>query len=215
MIKISDIVKDSLKKDINALISFQKGILNLSAFAGTIKKSVEEKLYKPVKLNTIVAALRRVELEEILEDPLSRLVPEVIVDEVTIKSGLAEVTLPISSILLNIIGKYKVENLNSREYFAITMGTREITIIASQKFVEDLENKIIQDNMKVIKNLAAVTVGLSEDYIREPNIIYTLVARLAARQINLMEIVSTYTELSFIVAEKDSRMVVDVLKENK
>ena len=64
-------------------------------------------------------------------------------------------------------------------------------------------------------NLSAITVRFIEkDYIEVPNMIYTLVSALAVKHINLIEIVSTFTEISFIVSQQDIKRVVDIFKEN-
>ena len=55
---------------------------------------------------------------------------------------------------------------------------------------------------------------VEEEYIEVPNMIYALVAALASKRINLIEIVSTFTEISFIVRQKDMSKTVDILKEH-
>ena len=44
--------------------------------------------------------------------------------------------------------------------------------------------------------------------------IYTLVASIATKRINLIEIVSTFTEISFIVRQTDMRATIDILNAN-
>jgi hypothetical protein len=131
----------------------------------------------------------------------------------SIKSPLCELTYDrlneVSRSLAKLGSKYA-----GNGFFTVTQGIGEVTVIAAQK-----DKQLIQESISIkpkgqYDNLGAVTVRFVEqDYIEVPNMIYTLVSALATKRINLIELVSTYTEISFIVRQNDLNSVVDTFRE--
>lgn len=85
-----------------------------------------------------------------------------------------------------------------------TIGTKEVDIPCSS----NLENKVLKHfkmKPKIINhNLAAVGVSLSDRRVfGTPNVFFSLLSVTARARINIEELVSTPTELIFIVAERD------------
>lgn len=64
------------------------------------------------------------------------------------------------------------------------------------------------------KNLVALTIIFTaDDFLHTPGVIFNAVRKLAWDNINIYEIVSTMTELTFILSKKDSMKAYDVLQE--
>ena len=64
------------------------------------------------------------------------------------------------------------------------------------------------------QGLVALTIVFtSDDFLHTPGIIFNAVRKLAWDNINIYEIVSTMTELTFILNKKDSMKAYDVLQE--
>ncbi|MDP2586682.1 MAG: hypothetical protein Q8P32_02830, partial [Candidatus Komeilibacteria bacterium] len=47
------------------------------------------------------------------------------------------------------------------------------------------------------------TVKFPEEFINLPNMLFAIEKRLAVKKINIIELVSTYTELTFVIDKKD------------
>jgi hypothetical protein len=102
---------------------------------------------------------------------------------------------------------YATRKIESSEYFTVTQGTNEISIICSEKTREQIE-KIFKIKPKVYAGgLVALSVRFSEEYISQPNVIFSLLRRIAIRRIVIAELVSTYTELTFIIKQEDVEKV--------
>jgi hypothetical protein len=63
----------------------------------------------------------------------------------------------------------------------------------------------------VLENLASLTLRFPSRYLHTPNTTFALLRPLALNRINIVEVVSTYTELTVIVAEKDLQAAFAVL----
>lgn len=53
----------------------------------------------------------------------------------------------------------------------------------------------------VFRNLVGMTMKFNEQYLPQPNVLYSLLSKLAHQRINLYEMVSTYTELTVFIDE--------------
>ena len=53
----------------------------------------------------------------------------------------------------------------------------------------------------------------SKDFLNTPGVIFTAIRKIAWEQINIYEIISTMTELTFILGKKDSMKAYNALQE--
>lgn len=211
MIRISQIVEEILNGDEIALEALRAGILNLSAYAESIRPRIEKRLYKDIRRGSIVTALSRLSEKVSLVSPLKA---PVRIEDMSIKSPLSEVTYEKTAVVSKQIAALGTKYAGVG-FFTSTQGIGEVTLIVSQELKPAVLEIVGSKPKGTYDHLAAITVRFAEkDYIEVPNMIYTLVATLAGRRINLIEIVSTFTEISFIVRQKDMKETIEVLKDN-
>ena len=100
---------------------------------------------------------------------------------------------------------YKLVDYEKNETLNIIQGNYEITIVISQKYLEQL--KEILENEKILNietNLVSLTIGLSNEFLYTPGILSVATRKLAWENVNIFENISTLTELIFIISEKDA-----------
>jgi len=61
-------------------------------------------------------------------------------------------------------------------------------------------------------DLVALSLVFTGDFLQTPGIVYEAVRHLAWEQINVIEIVSTMNELTFVIKREDSMKAFDVLQ---
>lgn len=177
------------------------GVLNQSAYAELILPEVERLTWKDVQKNSVVVSLSRVARELEDADPLK---PSVVIQELSIKAPLADLTFERSEHNL-----LKVHQLPSKlqfgpnQFLTITQGINEITVIVSQDRAEEVLAHINAPTRSIFRDLVGITIKFDSQYLDQPNVIYALLAKLAYQRINLLEIVSTYTELTVLIEEHD------------
>lgn len=208
MIRVSEAVEHILLEDGFVIEAMQRGILNISAYAKEIHKAVEEKTMKPVQLGTIVVALSRFANTINQQHEFN---PKVAIDSFSVTSSLSEVSYEKTEQSSTKASTLSNALANSGDFFTITEGLHEITIICSDNMRETVISHFNTEPKVVINDLVAISVRFSTDYIEVPNTIYSLVGALAARHINLMEIVSTYTELTFVVYKNEMEQTIQAL----
>jgi aspartokinase len=201
MHKISDTVYSILFNSETAFESYRMGFLNLRAYARDIQKEVEEITKKPVKIGTIVVALSRFSDSIKKTTPIK---PPIIFDEISIKAPLSDITFENTKINLELARSFlkKLENAED-QFFTMTQGVTEITFLISNELSPKLLKHFSAKPKVISSNLAGINVRFSEKYLNLPNVIYAILAKLAIKKINLVEIVSTYTELTMIFNQED------------
>ncbi|MBI2616719.1 hypothetical protein HYW55_01135 [Candidatus Gottesmanbacteria bacterium] len=207
MLKVSDIISDILQHDEIAFVAFDRGLLNYSQYAKSIRSIVEEKTKKKVELGTIVVALSRLR-EKLQKFPVFR--PKVRILEYSIKSPLFEMTFEKTSESIDTVSWF-LQEYGRKGLFSETSGVGEITLLCDDAFRKRAEEHMKIKPTVILENLASVTVRFSDEYLEVPNTIYTLVSALAVYHINVIEIVSTFTELSFIVRKGDIEKTIHAL----
>ena len=202
MLKVSDAVRERLLNSESALTSLAEGILNLSAYAKQIQTDIEKATMKPVKLGTIVAALARLSRDL---DSLPLLCPPVSLLDIAVKSGLCEIAFEQSEVnreCLRLL--YGSKHFAASDFFTATHGIGELSIVANEKNKARILEIFRPQKPKLIsEKLCALTVRFSEHYIDTPGQTFWLVRKIAIERLNIVEIISTFTELTFLLHERD------------
>lgn len=200
MISVAEVVQQILRNDPIAFEAMRTGLLNLSAFAEQIHDQVEDKTFKLVKKTTIVTALARLAPQVQTE---SALIPKIKLNDVIIKSPLSDLTFEKNENTIDKLRTLRKTLEQGRDFLTITQGSTEITMIVPQDRRDEILKHFEIEPKAVINDLVCVSVSFSEKYIPTPNVIYSLIRALAVKKINVLEIVSTYTELSVVIAQPE------------
>jgi aspartokinase len=201
MIKIQPIVRNIVLSEIEALFALTNGYMNMSSYAHRIRPLVQERAKKQVTITSLVVSLSRLRKEFKKEKPL---IHNVVIKNINTKLPLSEIVYE-NSMKFNeqLESLHKNISVSQEDFFTTTIGNREIDIICSS----NLENKILKHfkmKPKIINHdLAAIGVSYGPEVFGTPNVFFSLLSVTARARINIEELVSTPTELIFIVAEKD------------
>ena len=209
MISITRAVEDVLREDGFAREGLQRGVLNLSAYAKQILPRIEALTMKPVQIGSVIVALARVAKELEAAEPFA---PYIHLSNLSVTSHLCEITYTKKDSIIKIIRSLDTTIFSSDDFFTLTEGLHEITIICTTSKKDAVLAQIPEAPKAQILDLVSVSVRFSDTYLSVPNTIYSLVSILATRHINILEIVSTYTELSFIINKNEMQQTVQALQ---
>ena len=211
MIKIQDVVKDVILGEPEAYLSLTEGYMNMSSYAYRIKPSVEAQTKKEVTIASLVVTLSRLKKEFKKEKPL---IQDITITNITTKLPLSEIVYEnTDASIKKLESLYKNISVSREDFFTSTIGTTELTIVCSSKAAESITKYFAVKPKFVAHNLSSIGISFSQKQFTEPNTIFSLVAVLAKARINIIEIVSTYTELLFILNEKDFSVAVLLFSE--
>ena len=199
---VAAVVREIIDESEIALSALQSGVLNLSAYAKKIQGDVSKRAGKNVTTGSIVVALSRYEYDAKKKTPLT---PDVLVESISTRSNLTEVTFArTQSIRARLKDVHENQNLLEADILTVTSGVREVSLTVPTTLEKEVL-EIFSDNEPtlILHDLACLTIRFPARYLHTPNTIFTLLRPLALNRINIVEVVSTYTELSVVVAEQD------------
>ena len=199
---IAAVVREIVDESEVILTALSSGVLNLSAYAKQIKSEVGRRAKKEVPGGTIVVALCRYEFDAKKRAPLC---PKVKIESISTRSALAEVTFAKSATNKGRLrALHENEKLSDADMLTVTSGIREISLIIPAALKPEVIKVFKGDKPTMVQdNLASLTLRFPSRYLHTPNTTFALIRPLALHRINIVEVVSTYTELTVVVAEKD------------
>ena len=201
MIKIQPIVRNIVLKEIEACFALTNGYMNMSGYAQRIRPAVEALTKKQVTINSLVVSLSRLKKEFKKEKPL---IQDVAITNITTKLPLSEIIYEnTNAIIVKLESLHKKISIAREDFFTTTVSTTELNIVCSSSITSKVLSHFNAQPKFIINNLAAIGVSFDPKHFNIPNTIFSLISIIARARINMAEIVSTYTELIFIVSEED------------
>ncbi len=211
MVSIARICEKKIEQKPFLQEALSNGIINYGALADMILPEIEKEFGKKVKHAAVMMAIRRLQ-EKLEKMPISQ--PKFTSDcDLTIKSDLFEITIVRHPQTYKLINKmYDFVDPRSGDYLTITTGTQEITIISHKKYKQKIRSLLNKDDILItIDDLAAITLKLPKTAPEIPGIFYLITRGLTWENINIVEIVSTYTEDTLILKNKDISRAYEIL----
>lgn len=207
MITIKEVVVEILSEDETALQTLARGIMNYSSYARQILKDVEKMALKPIQEKSVVVTLTRLQKELAISASIQSSVKII---SLVVHSDLEEVTYPkLQSNLQTIKSLGEIVPANLETFFTAIQGMTEITVIAESQIVQSIK-ELFSDQVPsyFIKGLTGVTAKFSVSYLNVPNVLHNIGKKLASKNINVVEVVSTTTEITYIIEKKDTELAV-------
>lgn len=118
------------------------------------------------------------------------------------------------NLLAKIKNLYTIVDFEKGDTLNIIVGNNEITIIINEKHMKKVTDFLKEEKtINKESDLVALAISFtSKDFFDTPGVIFTAVRKLAWENVNIYEIVSTMTELTFILSKKDSMKAYNVLQ---
>ena len=209
---VAHIVKSIIAKKPFIQEALSRGILNNAALAEELTPIIEKELGKKVKFSAVNMAIRR--LGEKLEKTFVIRPKFNKKSDLTIKSDLVAITLYKNDKTENNIKNiYNIISLKEGDLLTITQGLQEIMVLTNRKHRKEMLKLFPKSSVKkVIKSLSSVTIKIPIESIRTIGLFYSVTRALTWDNINIVDIVSTLTEMTFIVDENDTARTFEILK---
>ncbi len=188
------------------------GILSFSNYAALISDEVERSMGKSAKSSAIVMALRR--YGEDLRRTNSIRDTSNVDYQIVMKTNIFDINLVRRDSFIGKLGSlYDQISTEKGDFLNITLGSHEISLAVSEKY-RPLITELTKDEEILNKedDLVALSLVFTGDFLQTPGIVYEAVRHLAWQQINVIEIVSTMNELTFVISREDSMRAFDVLQ---
>ena len=212
MVTISHVVKKIVSEQPMIREPLAQGIVNYAALAEQLKPQIERELGEKVKEAAVIMAVRR-HAEELTEKS-GKKISTLLNSEIMLKNNMVDISIAKTPELFRELEKLHKAIGYERGVLNIIQGHAEVSLITNEKSFSKVMNVIQKDKIiTVTHKLAALSLGISKEYLHTPGILAELTRTLAWHNINIFEIISTNTELTFILNERDGVRAYTVLSE--
>lgn len=189
-----------------------RNILSYSNYADLILPDVKKQLEKPVSKSAVVMALRRY-ADELRDTSISKEGSRVDY-QIVMKTNIFDINMVRRDQFISRLGDlYSGLSLEQGDFLNISLGSNEVSLAVSDKYrplVERLTEK--ETILHRMEDLVACTLIFTGEFLQTPGIVYEAVRRLAWEKINMVEIISTMNELTFVISRENSMKAFSVLQ---
>lgn len=193
--------------------ALQRGIINHAALAEQLLPYLEKQLNKSVKFSAVNMAIRRA-AEQVKQHQYSQ-AKFAKTTAILLRSGLTEVTFINDNRVHDLIKQvYGFVDFSQGDYLTMIQGSYEVAIITNEyheKKIKSLFPKPL--HKKSLGSLSSLTIKLTPSDFEVVGLFYLCVRALNWENINIVEIVSTLTEMTFIVSEADAARTFAILSQ--
>lgn len=202
MVQASPLLEDGLAR----------GIISYSALARDLGPSIEKRLFKPVTRGAIVMALKRVSKN--IKQKQQTIHKTINLSGLTVRSNLTELTFANSE---TISGKHKqifaISEKRNGVFCSLSQGVAETMIVVQEEIKDEIKNVFTGERMIAsIDDISAITIMLSKESVITTGVYYSVLKLLAWNNINIIDVISTYSELTIMFANKDIDKAFSVLR---
>ncbi|KKS46175.1 hypothetical protein A3J20_01525 [Candidatus Gottesmanbacteria bacterium RIFCSPLOWO2_02_FULL_42_29] len=211
MISISDAVFEIVKQSPYLTEALSDQIVNLSSLARKIHSQVEDKVKKDINDGAIIAALKRISSK--LKNKIKKVKILNNLSGMTVRSNITEYTYVNTETLLKKVQALILNIGSKREIFLnLSQGVTESTIIASGNIEKEIQQAFRNETLTVkLENLSSISIKLPQDTVDNPGAYYSILKLFALEGINMVEMISTFTEVSLIFRTNDIDRAFSVL----
>ena len=215
MISTAEVVENLVKASPLLEDGLARGIISYSALARDLRPQIEEKLFKSVGRGAIVMALKRTSSKLKTKKQVTQNL--INLNGITARSNLAELTYLNSDTIIEKHKKVFLASEKRKDIFCnLSQGVRETMLIVGEDILAEME-KIFADERLVakIKDLSSITILLTKEIVNTPGVYYSILKLLAWNEINIIDVISTYSELTIILSNNDIERAFSILKNYK
>lgn len=213
MTSIQKIVNDLIQQQPFIEEALAQGLINHNELGRKLKGQVELNLKHEVNETAVSMAVRRYSKQITTEVEIKNKI-ELEDADIIIRQGLFEFTVHKTPDTIKLVRKIHDNfELSPRDFLTVTHGMYEITIVTNQRFKPELE--ILFDEAmrkKIIDHLSALSIKLPPDASEGVGLYYIITKALAWNNINIVEIISTWSELTLIIQDDKINLSHEVIQ---
>ncbi|MCC7570790.1 hypothetical protein KO465_05585 [Candidatus Micrarchaeota archaeon] len=200
MKSVTSIVERIIEENPLMEYSMKTGIASHVKIAKYIHNDVEKAKGQEVNLSAIVMALQRFSFSK-----KEQKIKDFSIRNITTRSNLSEISIAKTPKIRDIISAvYNIIDSDRGEIVNFVHGNSETTIIFESQKMDKIKEKLKGEKILAeIVGLSEVSVLFSKNMFEEPGFLAHILKELAWREINVVEVISTYNELCIIVRDEE------------
>lgn len=211
MITVPQAVEKIIKRSRYLSEAMSKDLINASSLARYIKQEVEGMVFKEVTLGSIIVAIKRLQnnfTSGYKQVTIFKEAPDMIV-----RSNLTLIYVKNSSDLLQKLSTIEKSGQSFQKKALFTYGRVETIILTNKINLEGIK-KILkeEETIETFPNVSSITIHLPLTAVTSPGIFYFFIKSLAWEGVNILDILSTHSELTLIFKPEDINSAFGILQ---
>jgi|GEM_PF-2054363 len=192
---IAQLVKDRVEKNSFLVDYLNRGLINVAALAREILPEIEKE-NPNANTESIAIAIKRLptKKDQAITEQLKKIVSNVQLN----------VRTDILLLVFNKDGELPDKTLfNQDDIYFVNQGSNEVTVIIDGRNERLVKEKHIfkKDNLSTI-SLRDSLLHEGENYRTTPGFVYIFLSNISKRGINIEDIISAYSQVTFVVEQK-------------
>lgn len=213
MITVAELVETYVRESPYLEVALGEGIINLSALARRLRPRLEGELMKEVSPSAVMMALKRL-AEKI--GRRARREPKQFreMGDLIVRSNLVEYTFQQSDTIWEKQKQLLSQAERGRDTFlTFTQGVFEVMLIASAAIEGRVQEAFRGEKvLSKVEGLSAIIIRLTPQSVHTSGVYYSILKQLAWDNLNVVDVVSTYTEFTLILENRVVDRAFAVLK---
>ena len=137
---------------------------------------------------------------------------------IDILQGSTSFKMEVSLVILRFEPKFFVkfleeiaEDVDKGRVLQISQGTSAVVLLCEESLANEIKKKYKNYVIDIQNDLVAYTIMFPKKAIKTPGVLYFIAEKLAKNGVNVIEVLSNYTEITFLISRKDLFKVMDTL----
>jgi len=211
MVTIARVVEKIVRDNPSLELMLSKDLISYSKLARYLKKEVEKELRKEVRDSAIIVAIKRLQEKaaKSYEKPV-----DFSARSITTYSNLMEIGVVTSSILPEKIQQiYNFPELREGAMLNISEGVNQTIFVFSEILEEKMREVLAEEKVLIeVTGIAQLSLSFGKQMFETPGFLVYVLKELSWNGINIVEVISTYTELNIMINGADLTKAYKVLE---
>lgn len=211
MVTVPQAVEKIIRRSRYLSEAISKDLINASSLARYMKQEVESLVFKKVTTGSIIVAIKR--LQKSFTSGFKQITIFEEAPDMIVRSNLTLIYVKNSSNLLEKLSTIEKSGQSFQKKALFTYGRVETIILTNKINLENIK-KILKDEetIETFPNVSAITIHLPQDSVITPGIFYFFIKSLVWEGVNILDILSTHSELTLIFNSEDINSAFGILQ---
>lgn len=211
MITVPQAVEKIIKRSRYLSEALSKDLINASSLARYIKPEVETLTYKEVTYGSVVMAVKR--LQKSFSSGYKQVTVFKEAPDMIVRSNLTLIYVKNSADLLQKLSTIEESSQSFQKKALFTYGRVETVVLTNKVNLESLIKILKEEEIEqTFPSVSSITIHLPEDAVSQPGVFYFFIKSLAWEGVNILDILSTHTELTLVFKPEDINTAFGILQ---
>jgi len=191
--------------------ALSKDLINTTSLARYMKAEVEDLTFKEVTVGSITVAIKR--LQKNYKKGYKKITVFTEAPDMIVRSNLTLIYVKNSNNLLTKLSAVEKDSQSFQKKALFTYGRVETAVLTNKINLEGIK-KILKGEAitQCFANVSSITIHLPKESVKNPGIFYFFIKSLAWEGVNILDILSTETELTLVFEPKDTNTAFAILR---